>query len=775
MQATWRALILAVTATLPTIVLAEDNPLLDEVIVTAPQVSDPLTIVTDPKSPRQPVPAHDGADYLRNIPGFSAVRKGGTDGDPVLRGLAGSRLNVLMDGQYILGGCGMRMDPPTAYVFPESYDRITVLKGPQTVLYGGGNLAGTALFERDARAFEESGMRGFGGVLVGSFDRHDEILDVTGGAPAGFARVIGTRTSANDYEDGAGNEVHSAYTRWSTSFIGGWTPDPDTRVELSVDRSDGEARYADRGMDGTLFDRTGYGMKLEKSNISPLLGKLEAQVYHNYVDHVMDNFSLRPKTAAMYMISNPDRTTQGARVAGELSLATHTSLTVGLDYQQNEHTLRTASSMMAAPDINTVARTPDMTFASTGIFAEAGYALDDRQRLVGGLRFDRLNVVDLSPPPAPAPVTQAAPSLPPPTAADFVLEPADTFNNQYGRGRFLDGGLEIRGAGENGVNKWPFSRYPVSPYRFFVSAVLRDGRLTRGHGIVIEADTARSNSAYFYVTGNGQYKLRFAGVDVIEWTRSPLIRQGMGERNELGVEISGNSVRLFINGQLVNQATLAQRLTGRIGFAVGTDQEVRFDRVRYEPIGAIGAPTPISPAAPPSRGFVLTADVAQSDSFGVERFANGALEIRALRSQVRWPFRDSVSAANRIEVGFGVISDPAITQGESTVRYGYGLAFAGPDSSRTISFLINGFGDYMLSGPNRADLIPWTRSQLIRTGPGAHNVLAVELRGPTATLFINGTRVNQWTGTNDLAGKFGFSLATVHHLRFDSVRVTPLR
>jgi iron complex outermembrane receptor protein len=392
MQATWRVLILAVTATLPTVALSEDNPLLDEVIVTAPQVSDPLTVVTDPKSPRQPVPAHDGADYLKNIPGFSAVRKGGTDGDPVLRGLAGSRLNVLMDGQYILGGCGGRMDPPTAYVFPESYDRITVLKGPQTVLYGGGNLAGTALFERDARPFGESGMRAFGGVLVGSFDRHDEILDVIGGAPAGFARVIGTRTSANDYEDGAGNEVHSAYTRWSTSFIGGWTPDPDTRVELSVDRSDGEARYADRGMDGTLFDRTGYGMKLEKSNISPLFGKLEAQVYHNYVDHVMDNFSLRDKTAPMYMINNPDRTTQGARVAGGLSLTARTSLTVGLDYQENEHTLRTASSMMAAPDINTVARVPDMTFASTGVFAEVGHALDDRQRLVGGLRFDRLNV-----------------------------------------------------------------------------------------------------------------------------------------------------------------------------------------------------------------------------------------------------------------------------------------------------------------------------------------------------------------------------------------------
>ena len=54
--------------------------------VTAPLPREPLVTVTDPKAPRQPLPAHDGADYLKTIPGFSVIRKGGTDGDPVLRG-----------------------------------------------------------------------------------------------------------------------------------------------------------------------------------------------------------------------------------------------------------------------------------------------------------------------------------------------------------------------------------------------------------------------------------------------------------------------------------------------------------------------------------------------------------------------------------------------------------------------------------------------------------------------------------------------------------------
>ena len=66
-------------------------------------------------------------DMLKSIPGFSVIRKGGTDGDPVFRGMSGSRLGILLDGQEIHGGCGGRMDPPTAYIYPESYDRVTVL------------------------------------------------------------------------------------------------------------------------------------------------------------------------------------------------------------------------------------------------------------------------------------------------------------------------------------------------------------------------------------------------------------------------------------------------------------------------------------------------------------------------------------------------------------------------------------------------------------------------------------------------------------------------
>jgi iron complex outermembrane receptor protein len=92
----------------------------------------PVQVVADPKQPRQPIPASDAADYLKTIPGFSAVRSGGSNSDPVFRGQFGSRLPLLTNGTNLLGACPARMDAPSSYISPETYDQLTVVKGPQT-------------------------------------------------------------------------------------------------------------------------------------------------------------------------------------------------------------------------------------------------------------------------------------------------------------------------------------------------------------------------------------------------------------------------------------------------------------------------------------------------------------------------------------------------------------------------------------------------------------------------------------------------------------------
>lgn len=367
-----------------------DSP--EEMVITGVRMDNPLTLETDPRAPRQPLPAQDGADYLKTIPGFSVIRKGGTGGDPVFRGMAGSRLSLLQNGDLVLGGCGGRMDPPTAYIFPETYDRIRLIKGPQTVLYGPGNSAGVVLFERDQQRLAESGWKFHGSLLGGSFGRADTVLDLAGGTPDFYLRGMASHSRQDNYEDGDGTEIHSQYDRWSTNLTLGWTPNDKVALELAGSRSAAEAAYADRGMDGSVFDRDNLSLKLTLQNLSPLWQKVEARAYYNYVDHVMDNYTLRTPPA-MPMASNPDRRTEGASVLATLMPFRTAEVVMGLDTQTNEHTNRQTSDQAMMP-FQHLSREADAEFTQVGVFGEWTQQLAERQRLIAGLRLDNWRAED---------------------------------------------------------------------------------------------------------------------------------------------------------------------------------------------------------------------------------------------------------------------------------------------------------------------------------------------------------------------------------------------
>jgi iron complex outermembrane recepter protein len=363
-----------------------DTKLFAPLVVTAVAMRDPYTLVTDPRQPRLPLPANDGGAYLKSIPGFTVSRKGGTSGDPELRGLGGSRLNILLDDAHILGGCGGRMDPPTAYVFPEAYDRIEVIKGPQSVRYGA-TIAGIVRFDRDPMRFTGPTVTGFGSLTAGSFDRRDFVGDVTAGDRLGYTRLIGTQSSQDDYKDGAGRRVHSQYRRWSTTGILGWTPDERTVVEFSAERSDAEAAYDDRGMDGVKFDRTGYTLRLGRTDIADWLAGVEAVLFYNYVDHVMDNYTLRAPPMQP-MVSYPDRRTVGGRVAADFEFGDAWQLATGIDWTENRHASNQLGGM-AAFGYRDVPRVNNAEFTDTGAFVELERSLGQRSRLNAGVRADR--------------------------------------------------------------------------------------------------------------------------------------------------------------------------------------------------------------------------------------------------------------------------------------------------------------------------------------------------------------------------------------------------
>ncbi|MGI9639541.1 TonB-dependent copper receptor [Acinetobacter baumannii] len=368
------------------------------IVVTAQQGNDAngLIVHADPKQPIQPVPATDGADYLQSIMGFNSIQSGGTNGDVTFRGMFGSRIKILTDGTENLGACPNRMDAPTSYISPGSYDRISVIKGPQTVQYANTGSAATVLFERQPEKLtSEKPYRGQASVLLGSYGRIDHNVEAAIGDEKKYIRLNANRSESNSYQDGDGNTVPSAWKKWNADVALGFTPDENTWVELTGGKSDGESLYAGRSMDGSQFARESLGLRFEKKNITDVIKKIEGQVNYSYNDHIMDNFSLRQpelkhdhETHEMYLDKSAMQVTRRT-LNSRLAMTTEWnkwSLITGIDSQFNKH-----GGSMSSPKMN-MPFSQDMRFQSYGAFGELGYQWSENSKLVTGARLDQVKI-----------------------------------------------------------------------------------------------------------------------------------------------------------------------------------------------------------------------------------------------------------------------------------------------------------------------------------------------------------------------------------------------
>jgi iron complex outermembrane receptor protein len=365
---------------------AENNhdDALENIIVTSPRVAPgQISFDTD-----EAAAGRETGEILRDVVGVSGSRIGGHGTDPVIRGLGQNRINVLLDGAFVLGACPNRMDPPTAYAAASSYDRITVLRGITTLEYGGGP-GGTVLIERNHEGFQageslriglDMGYRGNSGTREGA-------ADVAAGNQQGFLRLIGGWMDADDYEDGGGNPVRSAFEERSGSLIAGWTPDADTRLIISAEAQRlRDELFAGAGMDSPLSDNDTLRVNYQTVDVG-MLTSLKLETFISRVDHVMDNYSLREPPSSMMKLRVP---ASSETAGGRLVLESESVLgrwRYGISIQNNK---RDAIRVNDSNDTLNSLLWPDAGIDQSGAFAELIRRIGSNRRLTAGLRFDRV-------------------------------------------------------------------------------------------------------------------------------------------------------------------------------------------------------------------------------------------------------------------------------------------------------------------------------------------------------------------------------------------------
>jgi vitamin B12 transporter len=243
-------LLAATVVVLPFICRAQDaaSPALAEsegIVVSAtrietPEEESPASISVVRASEFEIKQTRRVADALREIPGISVVQSGapGQLTSVFTRGLRSEHTQVLLDG--IPVNQGLQGAFNFADLTTDNIDRIEVVRGPQSTLYGPRALAGVI------QIFTKRGS----GDPTGEFS-------LEGGSNSSARGTLSTSGSANQFDYSVGlsglttdNErPNNQYRLWSGIANLGWSPNEQLRVSTLVTYS-----LADLGLPNTIFD-----------------------------------------------------------------------------------------------------------------------------------------------------------------------------------------------------------------------------------------------------------------------------------------------------------------------------------------------------------------------------------------------------------------------------------------------------------------------------------------------------------------------------------------
>jgi outer membrane receptor protein involved in Fe transport len=340
------------------------------------------------------------AEALDSHEGVSMSRVGSWGSRPVLRGLSGERLAVLIDGNRVSRACTFGMDMGLATIDPATVERVEILTGPGSTAYGSGNIGGVINvvtrsvdadrpFSGEVRASGSTAVPG--GGIGGS-------MNVAGRAYAVRASV--DASSFGDYRTPSAEIASSGYRQL--------TGDVKLEVEPSAAHrfSLGTQYYGARdigwpmqgGAEIPEESRASVSAEYAWQHGGTVLDGLSARAYFQKLDHHMVMSMTMPGMGGATMTSVTDgksySETSGGRLQLRLSPARAFDLDVGSEVTNvhAEGTRWTDRTMgMMAPTRETFHTWPGVNVLDIGAFAQGDVQVSSALTATGGIRLDHVD------------------------------------------------------------------------------------------------------------------------------------------------------------------------------------------------------------------------------------------------------------------------------------------------------------------------------------------------------------------------------------------------
>ncbi len=340
------------------------------------------------------------AEALDGAEGVSSSRPGNWGAKAYVRGLGGERVVVMLDGNRVERACNVGMDGGLATIQPDNVERVELLSGPGSTLYGSGNVGGVINvvtratrddlpLQGELRASASSAVPGgrLGATLWGHRQRASFTASVDG-------------ASFGDQRSPLGTIDASSYRDLTVDLAGSYALSPSHRLDLRTQH------YAGRDIgypgSGNAFipeeDRSLYALDYGWQRSGRVLDGLTAKVFVQSVDHHMTMSMVKPPSmpGGMTMRSDTDARSQtdigGGRIQGRFHALPAFTFDAGIEATRwnaegSRWVERTKSGATTTMELRTW---PGVRVTDIGAFVQGGTS--SRSWLIGsaGLRLDRV-------------------------------------------------------------------------------------------------------------------------------------------------------------------------------------------------------------------------------------------------------------------------------------------------------------------------------------------------------------------------------------------------
>ncbi|MCK8121276.1 TonB-dependent receptor [Pseudoalteromonas sp. 2CM32C] len=332
------------------------------------------------------------AESLLNDLGVDFSAAGGVSNLPILNGLMGDRVKVLVDGADVTAACANHMNPPLSYVSANQITAYHVIAGISAVSAGGDNIAGVISVNTISPQYSESsGLGWHSGYVSAQYNSVNNARKVGVGARIASNTLSfnyqGAFSDAKSYDDGNGDLVLDTLYRVQNHMLSAAIRDEKQQFVIKLTHQKIPYQgFANQYMDMT--DNTSYGATAQYKRVLEN-SELEAQLNWHDVKHEMGFFSPE-KTGMMPM--NTDARDVSSQIKWRLNLDSNSSLLLGqafYDYRIDDWWSAVEGSAMMGPNdyinINNGQR------KRIAAFAEFESQINTQLWLNSGIRVEHVN------------------------------------------------------------------------------------------------------------------------------------------------------------------------------------------------------------------------------------------------------------------------------------------------------------------------------------------------------------------------------------------------